>query len=69
LGSLKPEAAYFTTVNGSRTAYVIFDMADVSQIPSIAEPLFSGFNAEVDFTPVMNQDDLLKGLAQAGLAG
>jgi hypothetical protein len=63
LGQLKPEAAYFAPLDGKRTALIVFDLADPSQIPAIAERLFSAFNAEVDFSPVMNQDDLTKGLA------
>jgi hypothetical protein len=62
LGELKPEAAYFTTLDGKRTALVCFDLADVSQIPGIAEPFFMAFNAEVEFFPVMNAQDLEKGL-------
>jgi len=59
---LKPEAAYFTTIHGHRTALLVFDMKDSSEMPSIAEPFFSGFQAEVTFSPVMTADDLKAGL-------
>jgi hypothetical protein len=39
---LKPEAAYFTPVEGARGGYLIVNMDDASQIPAIAEPLFLG---------------------------
>lgn len=58
-----PEAMYFTTFDGRRTAYVVFDMPDSSGIPAFAEPFFMGLNAEVQFSPVMNGDDLQKGLS------
>lgn len=60
LRDLKPEAAYFMASNGKRGGMMIFDMADPSQIPQIAEPLFQTFNAEVEFIPVMNAEDLQK---------
>jgi hypothetical protein len=62
---LKPEAAYFLAEDGKRTALFFFNMQDVSQIPSIAEPLFMGMNASLTIVPVMNADDLQKGLAEA----
>ena len=65
LGDLKPEAAYFLASEGTRTALIFFNLADPSQIPAIAEPLFMGLDAEVDFFPVMNAEDLGKGLAAA----
>ena len=65
LSTLKPEAAYFFTEEGKRTAELFVDLKDVSQIPAILEPLFMGFNASVDVTPVMNADDLRSGLQQA----
>jgi hypothetical protein len=61
--SLKPEAAYFTTVDGQRTMIAVFDMKSPSDMPRIAEPLFAGLNAEVELTPCMNADDLKTGLA------
>lgn len=64
LEKLKPEAAYFGLENGRRTATVVFDLADVSQIPVIGEPLFTGLDAELEFTPVMNAQDLQTGLGQ-----
>ena len=62
LERLKPEAAYFLAEDGRRTAIMVFDLADQSQIPSIAEPFFLAFNADVSMIPVMNADDLKKGL-------
>jgi Domain of unknown function (DUF3303) len=62
LRDLKPEAAYFHADCGLRAGTMVFDMTDPSQIPQIAEPLFQAFNAEVEFFPVMNVDDLRKAL-------
>ena len=59
---LKPEAAYFFTSDGCRTALMVFDMKDPSEIPVTVEPLFMGMNAKVNLTPVMNAEDLQKGL-------
>ena len=60
LAEVKPEAAYFTAVNGTRTGFIFLDMKDTSQIPALAEPWFLAFNAHVEFFPVMNIDDLKK---------
>ena len=62
LEELKPEAAYFWPEDGERSGMVVFDMADTSQIPRIAERLFMSLEAAVQFVPVMNADDLKKGL-------
>ncbi|WP_367321738.1 hypothetical protein [Streptomyces sp. HUAS ZL42] len=64
LEKIKPEAAYFTTDHGERTCYMVFDMEDSAQMPVIAEPFFLEGDAELDFTPVMNWQDLQKGLSQ-----
>lgn len=63
-----PEAQYFCTEGGKRTGYVIFDLADPSDIPAIAEPLFQELNATVEFIPVMDGDDLGAGLGKASAA-
>ena len=59
---IQPEASYFLTGEGRRTALFVFDMKDPSQIPQIAENLFQVLKAEVQFTPVMNQEELGRGL-------
>jgi hypothetical protein len=61
---LKPESAYFYPEQGVRTALMIIDLKDSSEIPAVAEPFFSRLNASVEFLPVMNADDLKKGLAK-----
>ncbi|WP_328376764.1 hypothetical protein OHB13_09585 [Streptomyces sp. NBC_00440] len=62
---LKPEAAYFGPIKGGRACTFVFDMQDSSLLPSIAEPLFQGLGAEIEIQPVMNTDDMLKGMAAA----
>jgi len=64
--ALKPEAAYFypDPESGTRTALFIFDLQESSQIPPILEPLFQQLGASVRLTPVMNAEDLQRGLAQ-----
>ena len=58
----KPEAQYFCTEGGTRTGYVFFDLADPSDIPPIAEPLFQELNATVEFFPTMDVAQLGAGL-------
>ena len=65
MNKLKPEAAYFGPSDGKRSGMVFFDLADPSQIVEVVEPLFSNLNAAVELVPVMNGDDLRKGLAKA----
>jgi hypothetical protein len=60
---LKPEAAYFTGNEGSRSCIFVFDMQESSQLPVIAEPLFAQLGAQVEVQPVMNREELQKGLA------
>ena len=64
MGRLQPEAAYFGPDDGVRTAFIVFDLKDPSQLPSISEPLFSSVNAKITLFPVMNQEDLQKGLQE-----
>jgi hypothetical protein len=66
LGRLQPEAAYFGPDNGIRTAFIVFDLEDPSQLPPTTEPLFSKLKANIQMFPVMDRDDLQKGLSQLG---
>jgi hypothetical protein len=61
----KPEAAYFTAMDGKRTGLIFFDLQDPSEIPEIAEPLFMGVGASIDLLPVMTPDEVQKGVAEA----
>ncbi|MFD4259743.1 hypothetical protein ACFWR9_19495 [Streptomyces sp. NPDC058534] len=64
LDHIKPEAAYFGPLGGRRTALMVFDMQDSSELPPTGEPFFTELNAEVEVSPIMNADDLRKGLSQ-----
>ncbi|MEU1181291.1 hypothetical protein ABZ464_27320 [Streptomyces sp. NPDC005820] len=66
LEQIKPEAAYFTADGGRRTAYLFFDMADPSDMPVISEPFFLELGADITYTPVMNREDVQKGLSRLG---
>jgi hypothetical protein len=61
------ECGYFTAVNGCRGGYIVFDLKDASDIPSICEPFFTELGAKVTLTPVMTPEDVATGLGK--LAG
>jgi len=62
---LKPEAAYFSTLDGDRGGYIVFDLANPNDIPVICEPLFMELGAKVELMPVMTAEDVQAGLAKA----
>ena len=64
LGELQPEAAYFSTIDGTRGGYLVINMDDASEIPSKVEPLFQELGAGVQIFPVMTPEDLRAGLQQ-----
>jgi hypothetical protein len=64
MSKLKPEAAYFAPLDGKRCGMMFFDLAEPSQIVEVVEPFFLNLNAAVELVPVMNGDDLRKGLAK-----
>ena len=65
INKVKAEATYFFEANGNRVASFIVEIESADQIPVLAEPLFSGMGANVEFHPVMSYDDLKKGMPQA----
>ena len=68
MGQIKPEAVYFTAIDGKRTGLIFFDMHEPSQIPGICEPFFHGLNAAIDLMPVMTPEDVRAGLEEAAKA-
>jgi hypothetical protein len=64
MSQLKPEAAYFGPIDGKRGGMIFFDLAEPSQIVEVVEPLFLNLDAATEMVPVMNADDLRKGLGK-----
>jgi hypothetical protein len=64
MSKLKPEAAYFAPLDGKRAGMIFFDLAEPAQIVEAIEPLFLNLNATTELVPVMNADDLRKGLGK-----
>ena len=60
LEELKPEAAYFVADEGQRTAILVINMEDPSELPAVVEPWFLAFNADIEATPAMIAEDLEK---------
>ncbi len=68
LEDLKPEAAYFSDIEGARGGYLVVNMDDASQIPAVAEPLFLAMDATVQVHPVFTPEDMpraIEGMQQA----
>ena len=62
---IKPEAAYFTAIDGRRTGLIFFDLQEPSDIPAISEPFFMTVGASLELLPVMTPEDVQKGLEEA----
>ena len=58
MADLKPEAAYFTELEGHRGGIIVVNMDNPSQVPALAEPWFLTFNARVEFRVAMTPEDL-----------
>jgi hypothetical protein len=67
LKELKPESVYFTEQVGQRSAVMVVNLPDPSKIPTLAEPWFLTFNADVELRVAMTPEDLKKaGLEELG---
>ncbi|MFJ5552652.1 DUF3303 family protein [Streptomyces sp. NPDC093225] len=64
MGKLNPECAYFGLSEGVRSWFIVCDLDDPSQFPALFEDLFVDLHAEIEITPVMNQEDLMKGFSR-----
>jgi hypothetical protein len=63
LDETKPQAVYFTEMNGLRGVVMLVELESPSRVPALAEPWFLSFDAEVEFHVVMGPEEL----QQAGL--
>ena len=57
------QSSYFIEVNGNRTMVLVLDLPSPDMIPAILEPLFQGFDANIEIHPAMNLDDLKKAIS------
>lgn len=62
----KPEASYFFTENGQRSGLMILNITDSADLVKVVESFWFGLHADVSVTPVLNGEDLAKGLAGIG---
>jgi hypothetical protein len=58
LEAIKPEAAYFTELDGKRGGTLVVNVNSPSEVPALAEPFFLTFNAEIRFRIAMTPEDL-----------
>ncbi|MCP4621978.1 MAG: hypothetical protein GY850_00395 [bacterium] len=56
------EAAYFMLDQGKRAGMIFFEVADPAMLTEFNEPLFAKLNAAIEIVPVINRDDLRRGL-------
>ena len=59
----RPEASYFFPENGQRSGIMVVNMSDSSELAKVAESFWFGLHADISVTPVMNGEDLAKGLS------
>jgi hypothetical protein len=62
ISQIKPEAVYFTPVEGERGIIMIVNLPSADMIATISEPLWMMFNCKLDLQPLMELKDLQQGL-------
>jgi hypothetical protein len=58
LEDIKPEAAYFSDIEGARGGYFVVNVDDASEIPAVVEPFMLKARATVQMHPVLTPEDL-----------
>jgi hypothetical protein len=64
MNKVRPEVAYFMPVDGHRAAAFIVNIQSNDQVPTIVEPLFQWMGDNVEVIPIMNFDELKKGISE-----
>ncbi len=59
---IKPEAVYFGAKDGRRTGFIVFDLKEAADIPSVAEPFLQALDVRIDLIPVMDAQEVQAGL-------
>lgn len=59
----KPEAAYFFPENGQRSGIMVMNVTESPDFIKLAESFWFGLHADISVTPVVNGEDLAKGIA------
>jgi hypothetical protein len=54
---LKPEAWYFTVVDGARGGHIIVNMDDASELAAVVEPLYFALGATTEVQLVLTAED------------
>ncbi|MGO9339671.1 MAG: panthothenate synthetase [Terracidiphilus sp.] len=67
LEAIKPESAYFTERDGHRSAILVVNVKNETDVAVLAEPWFLVFNANVEYRVAMTAEDL--GRANLGELG
>jgi hypothetical protein len=62
MNKVKPEAAYFMPIEGQRAGPFIVNIESNKQVSALVEPLFQWWGSNTDVVPVMNFEELKKGL-------
>lgn len=62
MDDFKPEAAYFFTEQGVRSGFMVLNVGEQPEFIKLAESFWFGLRAKISITPVMNGEDLEKGL-------
>jgi hypothetical protein len=62
MNKVKPEAAYFMPIEGQRAGAFIVNIESNEQLPAVVEPLFQWWGSNIDVIPVMNYNELKRGL-------
>jgi hypothetical protein len=57
----KPESIYFTGSLSGRGAVAVYDFADGSQVPAVAEPWFLTFDAHIEYSLAISGQEMAKG--------
>ncbi len=69
MADIRPEAVYFCAEAGQRTVYMVVTIAETSELPRIAEPLWLALSCDVEFIPAMSQEDFGAAMGHVAAAG